>query len=38
MTTRAALVVEGVGVVSVLTGDDLKRGIGVYQQALEELT
>jgi hypothetical protein len=38
MTTRAALVVEGVGVVSVLMGDDLQRGIGVYQQAVEELT
>jgi hypothetical protein len=38
MTTRATLVVEGVGVVSVLTGDDLQRGIGIYQQAVEELT
>jgi hypothetical protein len=30
--------VEGFGVVSVLTGDDLERGVGVYRQAVEELT
>lgn len=38
MTTRAALVVEGVGVVNVITGDDLQRAIGVYQQAIDDLT
>jgi hypothetical protein len=38
LTTRATLVVEGVGVVSVLTGDDLERGTSIYRQAVEELT
>jgi hypothetical protein len=38
VTTRASLIVEGLGVVNVITGDDLERGIGVYQQAVGELT
>jgi hypothetical protein len=38
MTTRATLVVQRVGVVSVITGDDLERGIGIYQEAVAELT
>jgi hypothetical protein len=38
LTTRAALIVQGVGVVSVYTGDDMQRAIGVYQQAIGDLT
>jgi hypothetical protein len=38
ITTRASLVVEGVGVVNVITGDDLERGIGIYQEAISDLT
>jgi hypothetical protein len=38
LTTRASLVVESIGVVNVATGDDLQRAIGVYQQAVGELT
>jgi hypothetical protein len=38
LTTRASLIVERIGVVNVATGDDLQRAIGVYQQAIGDVT
>jgi hypothetical protein len=38
MSTRASLIVEGVGVVSAALGDGLETAITTYQQAISELT
>ena len=38
ITTRATLIVQGVGVVPAVLGDGLERSIGVYQQQVGELT
>ena len=38
LTTRAGLVVEGVGVIGVALGDGLEAAIGTYQQAISDLT
>jgi hypothetical protein len=38
MTTRAAQIIEGLGVVPVAIGDDLGKQIGLYQEAIGELT
>jgi hypothetical protein len=37
LTTRAGLIVEGLGVVRAALGDDLQRQIGLFQQAIGEL-
>jgi hypothetical protein len=37
-TTRAGLIVEGLGVVRAVLGDGLEQQIQMYQQAVEELT
>jgi hypothetical protein len=38
ISTRASLVVEGVGVIGAALGDGLEQAIGTYQQAISELT
>jgi hypothetical protein len=38
MSTRASLIVEGVGVVGAALGDGLETAITTYQQAISELT
>jgi hypothetical protein len=38
MSTRAGLVVEGVGVVGAALGDGLQDTIATYQQAIDDLT
>jgi hypothetical protein len=38
MSTRASLIVEGIGVVGALIGDGLARGIATYQEAIGDLT
>ena len=38
LSTRAGLIVEGVGVISAALGDGLEVTIGTYQQAISELT
>jgi hypothetical protein len=37
LSTRASLVVEGVGVIGAALGDGLEQSIGAYQQAISEL-
>ena len=37
LSTRASLVVEGVGVIGASLGDGLEQAIGTYQQAVSEL-
>jgi len=38
LSTRASLIVEGIGVIGVVLGDGLEQSIGTYQQAISELT
>jgi hypothetical protein len=38
LSTRAGLIVEGVGVVGAALGEGLEQAIGTYQQAISELT
>jgi hypothetical protein len=38
LSTRASLIVEGVGVVGAALGDGLQDSIATYQQAVSELT
>lgn len=38
LSTRASLIVEGVGVVGAALGDGLQDSIATYQQAISELT
>jgi hypothetical protein len=38
LSTRASLIVEGVGVIGAALGDGLEQAIGTYQQAVSELT
>ena len=38
LSTRAGLVVEGVGVIGVSLGDGLEQAIATYQEAISELT
>jgi hypothetical protein len=38
MTTRANLIVENLGQVRVAIGEDLGKQIGIYQEAVNELT
>jgi hypothetical protein len=38
LSTRASLIVEGVGVIGAALGDGLEDAIGTYQQAISELT
>ena len=38
LSTRAGLIVEGVGVIGAALGDGLETTIGTYQQAISELT
>jgi hypothetical protein len=38
LTTRASLIVEGLGVIGAAIGDGLEDAIGTYQQAISELT
>ena len=38
LNTRAGLVVEGFGVVPVVLGEGLEQAIGVYQEAVSDLT
>lgn len=38
LSTRASLIVEGVGVVGAALGDGLQESIDIYQQAISELT
>ena len=38
MTTRAAQIIDGLGVVRVALGDELGKQIGFYQDAIGELT
>jgi hypothetical protein len=38
LSTRASLVVEGVGVIGAALGDGLQDAIGTYQQAISDLT
>lgn len=37
MSTRASLIVEGLGVIGVSLGDGLEQAIGTYQEAISEL-
>jgi hypothetical protein len=37
LSTRASLIVEGVGVIGAALGDGLEQAIGTYQQAVSEL-
>lgn len=38
LSTRASLTVEGLGVVGAALGDGLEESIGIYQQAVSDLT
>jgi hypothetical protein len=38
MTIRASQIVDGLGVVEAAIGEDLGRQIGLYQEAVDELT
>jgi hypothetical protein len=38
LTTRAGLIVEGLGVVRAVLGEGLEQQIGMFQQAAQELT
>ena len=38
LSTRASLIVEGVGVVGAALGDGLEDSIATYQQAISDLT
>jgi len=38
LSTRASLVVEGVGVVGAALGDGLEQTIGTYREAISDLT
>jgi hypothetical protein len=38
LTTRAGLVVEGLGVVRAALGDGLAQEVGIYQQAVSDIT
>jgi hypothetical protein len=38
LTTRAGLIVEGLGVVRAVLGEGLEQQIGMFQQATQELT
>jgi hypothetical protein len=38
LSTRASLIVEGVGVVGASLGDGLQDAIGIYQQSISDLT
>jgi hypothetical protein len=38
LSTRASLVVEGVGVVGAALGDGLEQAIGTYREAISDLT
>ena len=38
MTTRASQIIENLGIVSAAIGDDLGKQIGLYQEAVDELT
>ena len=38
LSTRAGLIVEGLGVIGAALGDGLEEAIGTYQQAISELT
>jgi hypothetical protein len=38
LSTRASLIVEGVGVIGAALGDGLEEAIGTYQQAISDLT
>ena len=38
LSTRAALIVEGLGVVGAALGDGLEDAVSTYQQAISELT
>ena len=38
LSTRASLIVEGVGVIGAALGDGLEDAIGTYQQAISDLT
>ena len=38
LSTRASLVIEGLGVIGAALGDGLQDAIGTYQQAISELT
>jgi hypothetical protein len=38
LSTRASLIVEGVGVVGAALGDGLQESIDIYQQTISELT
>ena len=38
LSTRASLIVEGVGVIGAALGDGLEKSVGTYQQAISELT
>lgn len=38
LSTRASLIVAGVGVIGAALGDGLERAIGSYQEAVSELT
>jgi hypothetical protein len=38
MITRSDLIVEGLGVVGAIVGDGLERGIGIFQEAVADLT
>jgi hypothetical protein len=38
LTTRAAMIVENVGVVDGVTGDGIQKSIEIYQQAIADLT
>jgi hypothetical protein len=37
LTTRAGLIVDGLGVIGAALGDGLEQAIGTYQQAVSEL-
>ena len=38
LTTRAGLIVEGLGVVRAVLGEGLEQQIGLFQQAVQDLT
>ena len=38
LSTRAGLIVEGMGIIGVALGDGLEQAISTYQQAISELT
>lgn len=37
LTTRAAMIVDNVGVVAAVTGDGIQESIGIYQEAIADL-